>query len=232
MERLGLKKIKQALKAPPEKIVYDGLRFKCRYFTNESNDIRRTLLLTPNNTEVFIAHLTDACLNYPSYTSEPDKRMVMAALQVMHELWDEQGEMAHVFLATALIAADKPGAGTAAEVWLHHAPAGKLNSAMIGTVIGKQVAVDFAPLKRFTDIALQSLFRVSATHNSLLQTMIEHILIALPDEPVKNLKKLLEIYSELLVATNSPVTNAPVVERMQVWKANAGLKKVVESMVV
>jgi hypothetical protein len=232
LERLGIKKIQQALKAPPETLLYDYITIKCRYFSNESNDIRRTLLLTPNNPEVFLAQLVAECMNYPFYTTEPDKRMVIAALQVMHELWDKQGEMAHLFVATALISADKPGASIAAEIWLNYASTGKINSALLGAIIGKQVAADFAPLKRFTDLAIQSLFRVSATHNGLLQTMIELIITQLPNEPVKNLKKLLEIYSELLATNNTSIANPSVLERMQVWKANASLKKLVESILV
>lgn len=36
---------------------------------------------------------------------------------------------------------------------------------------------------------MQTIFRISATHNGLLQAMIEHLLITLPGKPVMNQKK-------------------------------------------
>lgn len=230
LEKLGIKKMLSAPKVPLEKLVYDYLTFKCRFFSNESNDIRRTFLLTPNNLEVFLAQLLVECMKYPIYTSEADKRMVVAALQVLHELWDKQGEMAHLFVATALIGADKTGAGTAAEIWLNNASTDNINSALMGTIIGKLVAADFAPLKRFNDLAIQTLFRVSATHNAQLQNMIEHTIAELPDVPVKNLKKLLEIYSELLAINNSSIASPLIKERFHTWKANSSSMKLVETL--
>jgi hypothetical protein len=230
LEKLGINKIQKTQKVQLEKLVYDYLTFKTRFFSFESNDIRRTLLLTPNNLEAFLAQLLIACMKYPIYTSETDKRMVMAALQVLHELWEKQGEMAHLFVATALIGADKPCAGTAAEIWLNHTGTGNINSALLGTIIGKLVSADFAPLKRFNDLAMQSLFRVSATHNAQLQIVIEHTIAELPDVPVKNLKKLLEIYSELLAINNSSIANPLIKERFHIWKANSSSMKLVETL--
>lgn len=206
--------------------LYDYLEIKAQYFTNEQNDIRRVFMMIPNHPEAFLSQLLYHCMKYPDYIGENDKRMVVAALQVLHENWQDYGDMAHLFLATSMLSADKTASGIAAEIWLQYAPAGKVDSALVGRIIGLQESTDFAPLKRFTDLTVQRLFRVSPVHDRLLQTMAENILQQLPDEPIKNLKKLLEILYELAAANNHPVSGDAILQRLQRWNETEGLKRV------
>lgn len=222
LEKLHLKsKSKEA-----QPCLYDYLEIKADYFTNEQQDIRRVFMLIPNHPEAFLPQLLYHCLKYPDYIGENDKRMIVSALQVLHENWQHYGDMAHLFLATAMLSADKTAAGIAAELWLQYAPEGKVDTALTGRIIGLQESTEFAPLKRFTDLTVQRMFRVSAVHDRLLQQMIEQIIVQLPDTPIKNLKKLLEILYELTAANKAPLKDNLVLQRLQVWSQTEGLKKV------
>lgn len=77
---------------------------------------------------------------------------------------------------------------------------------------------------------MQSMFRVSAAHNRQLQIMIEHILPELPDEPIRHLKKLLEIYNEVLAANGNVSLPGAVITQLQKWKETQSLKKIIEAI--
>ena len=209
-------------------LLYDYYEIKSEFFSNEHNDLRRALLMASNNLEAFLPTLIDRCMSRPASIGEGDKKMTLAALQLLYETWQEQGEMAHLFLATALLSADKTAAQTAAEIWLSHAPGGKLDVSLTGKIIGIHERVEFAPLKRFNDLAVQSLFRVSAQHNRLLETMIGSIIAELPAEPIKHLKKLLELYKELFLLNQTGKIPDAVKVKLHEWKPISGLAKLVE----
>ena len=56
------------------------------------------------------------------------------------------------------------------------------------------------------------------------------MLAELPEKPIKDLKKLLEIYAELLSANNSKAEDARVLHLLDVWKGVANLKKAVANI--
>ena len=49
----------------------------------------------------------------------------------------------------------------------------------------------------------------------------------LPEKPIKDLKKLLEIYAEILSINNSKAEDERVLRLLNVWKGVANLKKAV-----
>ncbi len=231
----GLKKLVSSFlpKAKPReyKIIYEFLFFRSSYFSGDG-DIRRIILLSPNNPGPMIAGVISKCLEYPQFYTEFDKRTVAAVLQVLYDIWDNPGEMAHLLVATCLLSADKTIINLAGEIWISGvSPNGvnrhSINSALIGQMVGKQEAIEFAPLKRFTDHVMSVLFRVSAQHNQQLQLLVESLLAELPGTPIKNLKKLLEIYLELL-SLNQSSAGVTILPRLAAWKQTAGLQKVLE----
>lgn len=211
---------------PPPLLLIDELKAKSGHFGNEDNDIRRILLLCPNNPEPLLSTLLATALKYPTFSEESAKRVVVAAIQALHEIWHPADNMAHVFVATCMLCSDKTVAGIAAEIWLQQAPAGRINNEQLGTAIGLHTRIEFAPLKRLTDLLSQKLLRISAVHNRQLQVVMESMLQELPDEPIKNLKKLLEIYVELL-DVNKAVMNSPVIiQKLTAWKNTSALQKI------
>ncbi len=221
---------KMIAKEPPQ-LLYNYFKIKAQYYSNEHNDIRRALLMAPNNTESLLPQLLSISFKYPTFTGENDKRMIIAALQVLYELWDEPGETAHLFLAASLLSSDKTAASTAAEIWVHHSPKGKIDNVLLGQIIGKYQRIEFAPFKRLTDLLIQSMINVSAGHNKMLRQIIESCLVELPTVPVKGLKKLLEIYAELLASDNPALINAEVRSQLEKWKDNPGLSRIIAGLI-
>ncbi|MES1219945.1 MAG: DUF6493 family protein [Bacteroidota bacterium] len=235
-EESGLRKFLQKFtgtKEEPPKIpaLCEWMEFKTKWIGNEYNDIQRLILLTPNNPEPLLADIINECLDSSVFVSESDKRLVTATLQLLHELWnDSYGEMAHLFLATCLISGDKTIGNIAAEIWITSVTNKTINSELIGEIIGKHESIEFAPLKRFTDLVMQQLFRISAVHNHALLIMIENILKRLPPEPINNLKKLLEIYVELLSLENNRKPDSTVVYKLDSWKQSPSIEKVADKL--
>jgi len=212
---------------PP--MLYDFLNYRLKYIVAEHNDIRRVMGLTPHNPEPILADTITKCLKFPEFWEEGDKKMVKAVAQFLYEEWEEPGEMSYLFLGTCLLSVDKTILHTAGEIWLKAVSKEKIDNAVLGRVIGLHESIEFAPLKRFTDLLTQNLFRVSSLHDRELQVLLEHILMRLPDEPIKHLKKLLEMYGELLAlngASAGAVGSGDLKVKLQVWEKNAGLKKI------
>jgi hypothetical protein len=83
-------------------------------------------------------------------------------------------------------------------------------------------------LKRLNDLLEQQLFRVSPVHNVQLQLLVEHLLTGLPDKPVKLLKKLLELYTELLNVNQAKPAGTALQSKLATWCGTAALKKIID----
>jgi hypothetical protein len=214
---------------PP--MVSDYLTFKTQYLSVEQNDIKRIMLLVPNNLEAVLADIINQCMQYPTFSEETSKKTVIAALQVLHEISDNYGEMVHLFIGTCMISSDKTVANIAGEIWINSVTSNKISNEKLGEVIGLHESIEFAPLKRFTDLVTQQLFRISDKHNQALQIVIENILKQLPAKPITNLKKLLEIYAELLAINNSSITDITIISKLEDWKIYGSLNKISNALI-
>jgi hypothetical protein len=231
-ENTGLKKFFTSLvqkKFVEESIIYDHFIIKGDWLSIE-NDIKRLLLLAPNNTGPFLAEITKHSLKYPTFWSESDKKMVIATLQTLYEIWADQGEMAYLFLGTCMLSSDKTVANIAGEIWIKGVPNQTINSERLGAIIGRHQSIEFAPLKRLTDLIGQPLYNISTAHNQQLLLLIENILVQLPSEPIRNLKKLLEIYAELLSKSNTRINNQLLLTKLNKWMETESLQKVIKNM--
>lgn len=231
-EAKGLSKLINKLlpeKKEPPAPFFKYWQIKSLYFTNEGNDMRRMLLLAPANPEAFLLPVLQQVMKHTDFAGEADKRMAIALLQTLHGLEVHYTETGHLFIGTAMLMNDKTAAALAAELWINGITHHKLDPAQMGRVIGHHQRIEFAPMQRLSNLILQQMFRLSAVHNRALQIMLENMFIQLPPQPVKNLKKLLEIYGELL-ALNSSTPPASVRERLEDWKSTNALKKLVEGM--
>lgn len=232
----GLKKFfsrfsSKELVVEPPPLVYEYLRITTQWMSTEDRDIRRLFMLTPNNPEPVLALTVDKCLSDPALFGQTQSRFVTEVLSCLHEVPKPLGETGHLFIATCLLSADKTVSAYAAEIWMRAVPEGSVSSPLLGTVLGKHERIEFAPLKRFTDLVLQTLLNVSPAHNRALEDLLVALLKELPEAPVKNMKKLLEIYTELVVRNGSSVRDEGLNILLEKWKANAGLSKALKAVV-
>jgi hypothetical protein len=211
-----------------EDTLYDKLSFKSTYVDYEANDIVRALSLAPRNQTPLIISVINTSLHCLSDSmAEGDKKLLIALLQQLYITWRDPGEMEYLLLGSCMLASSKTVAGIAAEIWMNAVSAGTIDSSKLGAVIGIHECIEMAPLKRLTDLISQQLFKVSNLHNLHLQLLIEAIFLQLGDEPVKGLKRLLEIYLELVTINNQPVGET-LKTRLNVWSKSASLQKLLK----
>lgn len=74
------------------------------------------------------------------------------------------------------------------------------------------------------------MMNVSPLHNRELEKLLTAMLTELPEKPIKDLKKLLEIYAEILSINNSKAEDERVLRLLDVWKGVANLKKAVQNI--
>lgn len=214
----------KAPELPP--LLYDYLRFKDRWMHLEDRDISRLYGLTPNNPEPVLALTIDWCLSEPEIYGETTKRFTIHVLEALLQTWRPSGATGHLFVACCLLSPDKTTATYAAEIWLRGVEGAGIDSGLLGTLLGRFGRIEFAPLKRFTDLAVRSLLNNSPQHNRALEVLLAALLVELPPTPVKGLKKLLEIYFEVLRHNRSAVTDKALKALLEQWKEQSGWSKV------
>jgi len=212
-------------------LIYEQLSVGNSDFAAEPIDIRFLLLFTPNNPEPMLMRLAHRFLRYGAFAEEGGKRAVISALQVLHELPGVWGEMGHLFIAACMVSSDKTVSAFAAEIWISRVPFGTIQSQLIGERIGRLQDIEFVPLKRFNDLVMSHLFRLSDQHNAELEKLLLALLACLPEEPVKHLKKLLEIFTEVLSMNRSVVQDPQVIKLLKTWSATTGLNKTIKNLV-
>ena len=126
-----------------------------------------------------------------------------------------------------MLVADKTSRSYAAGIWTDRVNTGCIDSARIGRILGSHQRTGWGPLKRLTDLIQQQMINVSPLHNRELELLLTSLIA---EQPVKELKKLLEIYSELLSVNNSRVTDERILQLLEIWKNTANLKKVIVSI--
>ena len=126
-----------------------------------------------------------------------------------------------------MISSDKTVRAYAAELWINGVTQNTINSQQIGDIIGRHQAIELTPFKRFTDLLQTNLFQVSKPHNQALQNLLNACLARLSDKPANGLKKLLEIYTEVLAANKPAVIPAEVLGKLNVWGKVEALGKTV-----
>jgi len=221
---VGNKKVPADL--PP--LLYDYMMLKGQWLSTEDRDIRRIYFLTPSHPEPLLAATLQKCMDEATFTSETHKRFVTEVLQALHETHFPSGEMAHLFLATCMITSDKTITNYAAEIWLQGVLNQTVDSRLIGKTLGIHERIEFAPLKRFTELVVSNLMGISSAHNKELEILLAALIKELPVEPIKGLKKLLEIYMEV-VRLNGSEMDEGMKKTLAQWKEKGSLGKVLKS---
>ncbi len=210
-------------------MLYEEIHFRREWYETSASDVKRFYGMLPNNPEILLAKICDKTLRYPEIQGETFKRMLINTLEVLLDQTTSFRKMAHLLLSGALICSDKTARSLAAEVWVYGETHELINSQEIGGNLGKHFIVEFAPLKRFTDLIMESMLRVSTKHDERLQMMIEIALISVNEGSVRGLKKLLEIYGELLRRNNSsPLATLDL--NLELWSKVKSLSKSVKDI--
>lgn len=212
-------------------ILYEYLSLKAQFLSAEQNDIQRFIYLFPSNPNPLLALVTSKSLVHGTFSSEIDKKIITKTLEALVNLRFIFSEVTHLFIATCMITSDKTVRSFAAELWNNAVKSGNVQSAQLGRLIGIHLAVEYAPLKRFTDLVSSNLMQISKLHNHEMELLLNSILLELPDQPPVGTKRLLELHSELLAINNSSIKEEQIKSRLQIWSSSPNMKKVISSLV-
>ena len=137
-------------------------------------------------------------------------------------------EPATLLLAVGLVHHAPTCRALAQEIVLATVMQQRLVPATLGSVLGQLLATGYAPVMRLAD-NLASLRAVSPATDDALGQLFDALLPALPPAPLRNLRKLLETYADLVARTRRPVPPA-VQDRLRVWSQTAALKNLAGSL--
>ncbi|MFK7770935.1 MAG: DUF6493 family protein [Saprospiraceae bacterium] len=199
-------------------------------FLGYANDISRLFSLSPKNLQPILSQVDINSMRHSTFWEEEDKKLKLISANVLLENWIGGGEIAHLFVATGMVCSDKTIREICAEIWIKGVNENSINHITLGQIIGKLAAIDYFPLKRMTDMMMSSLMKISAQHQHKLEILITEMLIQLPAEPIRNTKKLLEIYQETLKLNGATITDNRLISQLEKWKTNGSLKKIVVAL--
>lgn len=133
----------------------------------------------------------------------------------------------YLFLSAGLFNKNKTLSGMAFEVLVNKAVSEDFGVQELGVLIGKKVNFEWAPVKRFTD-GLSGFINLSTSHNQVFEKLLISILSAI-EKPVFNLKKLLELYYELLNQNQNKVDKT-ITSLLIEWEKENNLKKIIHQI--
>ncbi|WDB62024.1 DUF6493 family protein [Escherichia albertii] len=166
---------------------------KYSYFGGEYK--RRTLYAFPWQGDATLMRYIEMNFHDPNISSTKSN---LEILQALYDLPLPLSPMGHLLTGLCMLHADKTVRALAGELWIDKLryPQG-VNSTHIGDILGRLEKENWAPLKRFTDLAMQSLINISSRHNQSLLEMVTAMDSHLNTVKITNYKKLNELQLEL-----------------------------------
>jgi len=101
---------------------------------------------------------------------------------------------------------------------------------VLGATLGQLLAVEFVPVQRLVDNLVQAR-AINAVTDDALRQVLEALVLKLPDKPLRNTRKLLEAYADLVGRSQQPVS-VPVQEKLKAWSQEVSLKKTIVSLLL
>ncbi len=229
----SIKTILKKKKADYESI-YDNIHFKKQeyYITIDANDDVKFLYLTPNNPGLFLSEIIRCNLNESTFYSETAKKNMVNILKGLYEIWNRSnlGNSTYLFMGTAFLCSHRVARELAGEIWVKTNSMEVIDNYKLGQIIGKLESSEYAPLKRFTDLLVATIFNASKNHNKKLFILLDAMIGNMNDKPIRGLKKLLEIFLEL--KRNYPELSLSKLtkQKINVWKDTNSLKKLITNL--
>ncbi|GAB2790451.1 hypothetical protein HNQ93_003342 [Hymenobacter luteus] len=186
------------------------------------------LSLFPQNPDPLYWHLIRlSCRTDNSDTTA--REVIQTALHALLAAGPAFSEPATLLLALGLTHSTPAGRAVALEVLLASVDTGRLVPDALGRILGKLLAVGFAPVQRLSD-ALAQARAISPLLDDAVGQVLDELLPLLPTAtPLRNTRKLLEAYTDVQQRTTR-VVPAPVAQHLQAWSQSAALRKAAASL--
>jgi len=190
-------------------------------------DSKSLASLVPHNIGALHWHVVRS-VAYTDKLESTERDVLLAALPTLLDEGPVFGESTNLLLAVSLLHHAPSCRALALEALLSACATGRLRPEVLGCWLGRLLALEYAPLARLADLLPQAQAVSPETDDALAQTL-DALLPALPAAPFRGLRKLAELYADLVARTGRPVPTA-VQARLGEWQAAAGLKKVVDNL--
>jgi hypothetical protein len=151
--------------------------------------------------------------------------VVQAALQELFDPGPAFTEPTTLLLAVGLMHRVPACRALALEVFLSACVTRRLVPADLGTTLGRFLAAKFVPVERLAD-NLQQARAIDATTDEVLQQVLNHLLPELPAAPLRNTKKLVELYVDLTSRSGRRPAEA-MKANLHNWQGTPALKKAI-----
>lgn len=227
--QLGFYKWHEYAERNSHQLWQEHLIINSKYNMGDSDYMERLFSCFPNRPEPLVAQIIHYYMDFGS-PQEESKRCVASALRMLLSFHCPLREMSLLLLGGGLLFVDKTVRSYAAELWVEGIANGRIDNQRLGEIIARMINMDIAPLKRFTTEVYESIYKRSTFHNQQLEELLTVLIGGLPDNPVTGQKQLLELYAEVLRVNGNRVTDEKVRQRLDVWKKNANLRKVVATL--
>jgi hypothetical protein len=191
--------------------------------------IRSLSSLVPHNLSALHWHVVRSAA-WTDRLETTERDVLLAALPTLLDEGPVFAESTTMLLAVSLLHHAPTCRALALEALLSACATSRLRPETLGGVLGRLLAADYASLARLADLLPQAQAFSPETDDALTQTL-DALLPALPAAPPRGLRKLLELYADLVARTGRPVP-AAVQGCLGEWRATAALKKTLDNLLV
>ncbi|HEX8328379.1 MAG TPA: DUF6493 family protein [Hymenobacter sp.] len=157
-----------------------------------------------------------------------ERDVVALALRALLIPGPALGTAETALLASGLIHHTPLCRSLAQEVLLRAVAEGRLLPAVLGRILGQQLAIGYAPVPRLAT-GLATLLAVDAVTDDALRQVLDALLPEMPAEAPRNTRQLLEAYAGLRDRTHRELP-ASSRTRLQTWQKSASLKVAVSHL--
>jgi hypothetical protein len=168
------------------------------------------------------------CAAWADNLESSERDLVAQALRALLAPGPPHSPPATVVLASGLLHHTSLCRSLGQEVLLRAVTTGQLQPDTLGQTLGQQLAIGYAPAARLTS-CLAALSGIDALTDNALHQVLDALLPELPATPIRNLRKLLEFYADLVARTRQSVP-AAAQARLSEWRATPSLKQIASAL--
>lgn len=192
--------------------------------------MRQILWLCPNLPEIQLSNLLEGALSTFDMDEVYEQEAQMIIVQQLLALRHSWSTLSYRCLAHSLLTINKSVRLAAAALWQQRTAAGLLDQGLLGKLIAQAHApTEWSGLRRLCDLVQTQLLGIAPQQDEALALLLSHLLAALPETPVRDTKKTLLLYAELLCQTQRPLP-AFLRPRLEMWASLPLLRKVARSL--
>ena len=201
------------------------------FHTYRDTDAAYFICNNPYNHGIAVMKALNFIWNYNSKLSSDVKQRLSDCMRLANELGLPYTDVDHLILCVNFLSPDKEMKDLASAYWIAGTQHGVVDNKKTGTELAKLINTQWIPASRFTDMATNSMLHINTVLNQALETMLRECILQLEITETKDLKKILELYHEVLLCCSLRPVDL-VAAKIKEWANLSGpLKKLAKQMI-